>query len=405
MNATHFNRRFLQPHTLWLAAAAGLTAVLVACGGGGGGGNGTPTPTTTATTFSGPISGFGSVIVNGVRIDDSAATITLDDDNGGGRDVDLKLGMVVEVEGERDSGAQTGKATSIATHSFVQGPISAINPAGNQLTVLGVVITVTPGTAFAGTDVTALGSLALNDTVEIHGLPNGTGGSLKATYIERIPATNDARLTGTVQDAASGSFTLNGITVQYLPTNLVNLPGGVTNGMTVRVKGTLSSPTTIVASKVRQLNLVPALAEGRQMELEGIISTFNSATDFAIATLKVSVPSNATVSGTPALGSRVEVKGTVVGGILVATQVEVENEAQEPAEAHELHSLIASIDKTQQNFTLRDGALVVKWDSSTVFDSATLPHGADDLALGLKVEVRGRLTGNAVLATRIKQDK
>ncbi|CAG9240609.1 conserved hypothetical protein [Paraburkholderia caribensis] len=405
MKATCFNRRLIRPRAWWLPVAAGLTAVLVACGGGGGGSSSTATPAAaaTATTFSGPITGFGSVFVNGVRIDDNSATITLDDDNGGGRDADLKLGMVVDIQGEHDNGAQTGRATSISSHSFVQGPISAINVAGNQLTVLGVAVTVVPGTAFGGTNVTSLASLGLNDTVEIHGLPDATGSKVTATRIERIPSTNEVRLIGTAQSATTGQFVLNGMAVQYTAASLVNLPNGVTNGMTVRVKGNLSGASTIVASRIRQVSLVPALAEGQRLEVKGVISTFNSASSFSISTLRVTVPSTATVSGTPAPGTRVEVKGTVVQGVLVATQVEVENE-NEPAEAHEFHSVIASIDKSQQTLTLRDGSVVVKWDGSTVFDTATLPRGADDLVAGLKVEVKGRLTGSAVLATRIKRD-
>jgi hypothetical protein len=405
MKATCFDRHLIQACTWRLAAAAALTAVLVACGGGGGGSSPTATPTAAAaaTTFSGPITGFGSVIVNGVRIDDNSAAITLDDDNGGGRDADLKLGMVVDIQGEHDNGAQTGRATSISSHSFVQGPISAINAAANQLVVLGVVVTVVPGTAFGGTNATSLASLALNDSVEIHGLPDATGSKVTATRIERIPPTNEVRLVGTTQSVTTGQFALNGMAVQYTAASLVNFPNGVTNGMTVRVKGNLSGPSTIVASRIRQINLVPALAEGQRLEVKGVISTFNSSSSFSIATLRVTVPSTATVSGTPALGTRVEVKGTMVQGVLVATQVEVENE-NEPAEAHELHSVIAAIDKSQQTLTLRDGSVVVRWDGTTVFDTATLPRGADDLVAGGKVEVKGRLTGNAVLASRIKRD-
>src|SRR4051812_20326273 len=66
------------------AALTSLTAVvvLVACGGGGGGGGGagdTGAPTTGtpsgATSYTlGTISSFGSVVVGGVRFDDSNAT-------------------------------------------------------------------------------------------------------------------------------------------------------------------------------------------------------------------------------------------------------------------------------------------------------------------------------------------
>jgi hypothetical protein len=90
---------------LGAAAASSASALLVACGGGGD----DPAPTTpptgggTATTSSytdGVISGFGSVIVGGVRFDDSAASITTEDGTAVAASA-MKLGMTIEIEGGR----------------------------------------------------------------------------------------------------------------------------------------------------------------------------------------------------------------------------------------------------------------------------------------------------------------
>jgi len=93
-----------------------LACVLAACGGGGGGdlaGVGTGgTGTVSSTVGVGPISGFGSVIISGVRYDDSAATVTDEDGNARTR-ADLKLGMVGAVSGSADFVAGTGVATGI----------------------------------------------------------------------------------------------------------------------------------------------------------------------------------------------------------------------------------------------------------------------------------------------------
>ncbi|GAB7545377.1 hypothetical protein CS8_050580 [Cupriavidus sp. 8B] len=402
------SRRRIMARTLWLAAAAGITTLLVACGGGGGDSApapSTPAPTATPTSFSGTITGFGSLIVNGVRIDNSAAKTTLDDDNPNAGADDIRLGMVVAIEGERDNSGATGRATSIAARSFVQGPISSINVAGNTLTVLGVVVTVSPSTVFDGNGLTGLAVLSINDTVEVHGLPDATGAHLKATRIEKKAPTAEIRLTGVVQGATATSFTINGITVQFTPAALVNLPSGVINGAVVRVKGTLTAPTVIAAARVRGTTLIPAIPQGQRAELEGVITKFTSATDFEVSGLRVTVPSTATVSGTPTLGARVEVKGAVANGVLVATQVEVEDEAHEANEANELHGTISSLDKAAQTFVLSSGGgVTVKWNSATVFDNATLPRGADDLAAGMRLEIRGKVSGNVVLASRIKRD-
>jgi len=73
-------------HTGFRNLALTLLLVLAGCGGGGGGGGSTPPvinppPPTNGIDRGGiavgPIDGFGSVIVNGVRFDTSAAAFTV----------------------------------------------------------------------------------------------------------------------------------------------------------------------------------------------------------------------------------------------------------------------------------------------------------------------------------------
>jgi hypothetical protein len=76
---------------------------LVACGGGGGGSstpeNTTPdTPAPTETTIAqGVVTGFGSVIVNGVHFDVSAASINVDGNSQ--VESDLGVGQLVRITG------------------------------------------------------------------------------------------------------------------------------------------------------------------------------------------------------------------------------------------------------------------------------------------------------------------
>ncbi len=68
--------------------------MLGGCGGGVDSGG-----TGGASTYaSGPINGFGSIVVNGVHFDDSTGSISDDDGNARNRS-DLQLGMVVETRG------------------------------------------------------------------------------------------------------------------------------------------------------------------------------------------------------------------------------------------------------------------------------------------------------------------
>ena len=95
-------------------AALALMAAIAACGGGGGGGGGsTVSGVNTGSTgsfTSGSISGFGSIIVNGVRFDDSAAAVKEED----GDDArELKLGMMVAINSSVISAGSTATASTI----------------------------------------------------------------------------------------------------------------------------------------------------------------------------------------------------------------------------------------------------------------------------------------------------
>ena len=401
MNLTQLRTR-LKPRYAWMSAGGLAMAVLVACGGGAGTASTAGTSTTSASS-SGPITGFGSIFVNGVRIDDSAAVTTLDDDSSGG-DADLKLGMMVDVDADTDANGNPAKATAISARSFVQGPISTISVANNQLTLLGMTVTVSPRTVFDGAGVTGLASLNAGDGIEVHGLADATGG-VKATRIERkASATTDIRVTGTVQSTDSTSLTINGVKVKYQTANLVNMPNGVVTGMLVRVKGTLSG-TDIVASKVREVRYGPKLKENQRTEVDGVVTAFTSATSFEVNGLSVSVPATVQVQGTVARGVRVEVKGQVTNNVLVASKVEVQDESREADDAHELHGSIFSLDVTGKSFTMRDGSLTVKWDSNTTFDPSSLSTGAAGLSTGLRIEIKGKVVGNVLIATSIQIDK
>ena len=128
-----------------------LACVLAACGGGGGGdlaGVGTGgTGTVSSTVGVGPISGFGSVIISGVRYDDSAATVTDEDGNARTR-ADLKLGMVGAVSGSADFVAGTGVATGIRYGSEIVGPVESVDLAGGRFTVLGATVSIKTATVF-----------------------------------------------------------------------------------------------------------------------------------------------------------------------------------------------------------------------------------------------------------------
>ena len=101
-----------------VSASLAATLILTACGGGGDAAVASPGASAAATTV-GSISGFGSIIVNGVRFEDNAARITDDSDNSMSASA-LGLGMTVEVRGSvNDDGSGSASSCSMRLCSRV----------------------------------------------------------------------------------------------------------------------------------------------------------------------------------------------------------------------------------------------------------------------------------------------
>ena len=173
-----------------------LALSLLGCGGGGGGdGNNQVSGIDRGgiTIAQGPINGFGSVIVNGVRYSTTGATITIDDQPG--VESDLRVGQVVRVEGQLDAGGTTGTATRVSYDDDVEGPIQSIDRSAT-LVVLGQTIMVGPSTSFDDRiSPRSLAGLAVGDRIEVSGLVTA-GGVIEATRIELKPASSAVELKG-----------------------------------------------------------------------------------------------------------------------------------------------------------------------------------------------------------------
>ncbi len=376
-----------------LAAGASFcaTALLVACGGGGDAGT-TPASDTAAVAYSqGAITGFGSVFVNGVRFDDSSATVTDDDDNASSSTA-LKLGMMVQVDaGAVDRSASSAIARAIRWGSEVVGPVGTINLTDSTVVVLGQTVLVTSSTVFDSTLAGGLSALTAGAVLEVHGILDPANSRIVATRIEPRVGATFYKIRGVIAnlDTTAKTFTINGQLVSYvgLPAGLV--PPGLTNGQIVRVRlQTTQVNGAWVATALRGGLRLPDA--NRDAEVEGAITVFTSATDFEISGLKVNA-ANATFPDGNAdviLGARVEVHGTVVNGILVATRVEVEEHHTPDQRPLELRGNMGNLNTTNKTFALRG---VTVWYGGTVsYVNGTVAT----LANNARVEIKGVLSAD-----------
>lgn len=368
-------------------------AVIAACGGGGSDAGGTAA---TGTAF-GKIEGFGSIIVNGVRYEDSAATVVNDDDEASSTS-ELKLGMVVEVKSDGVSNG-TGTARHIGFGSGLVGPVDAVDATAGTLTVLGQSVTVSSTTVFDGITAGGLSAITAGTVVNIHGIFDPNTGVTAATRIEVKNFVPAYRLRGVVSDLDTTAKTLKigGQSVSYAAVERV--PVNLANGFVVRARlAKVQVAGVWIAERLKAA--YPQLENRDNAEIEGFVTAFTSATAFSVNGIPVDA-SAATVEGDVALlvlGARVEVEGAVVDGVLKATKVEIKTERRDRERGFELHGLVSGLNTTAKTFSLR--GLTVDYSGSVTFKDGTEAQLVD----GARVEVKGALNADrtAIVATSIE---
>jgi hypothetical protein len=396
--------------------------MLAACGGGGGT---TPLQTVTASRSGegeaprgadgavsssaaaaasamvrarGPVSALATLGVNGVRYEDRTAAVRI---NGRERLVeDLKLGMVVEVEAERNDATGVALARDIRASSFAEGRVDAIDLAARTITVMGITIAVPASTVFEGWTGLQDPLLKAGEMVEVHGLASGPAGAV-ATRIERKAAaaagTEDMALTGVLSllNTVHKTFVLSGNVVAYSHARVENVGAGLADGMTVRVEGVRSGPGVIAATEINGAQRAAGSLEGYRVEEEGYVSDFTGPARFRVNGMSVDA-SGAVVTGTLADNVRVEVRGVIRDAVLVAATVELDDAGNGRAggEESKFEGAVAALGAG----SFQMNGLTVMWDANTRFDDVA--PGA--IQPGMRLEVEAVWSGAEYVATRIR---
>ena len=388
----------------------GVAILAAACGGGGGGSSGGVTAGIDRggiVTATGSITGFGSVHVNGVHYVTTGATITLDDNPGA--ESDLRVGQVVRIEGRIDQDGVNGTATRVIFDDEVEGPVQSIDRVNSRLVVLGRTVQVSTQTSFDDSiSPRSLEGVAVGDRIEVSGLV-ATTGVVEATRIERKTAQSSVEVKGTISslDTNARSFALSQLTVSYASAQLNGFTSGQpANGDRVEAFGSVDGNGVLVATRVERESGGTAGNADEQADYEGLITSFVSATDFAVAGQRVTTTASTAYEGGTAsnlaLDVPVEVEGRFnASGVIVATKVQFRRGSDT-----EFSGRVDSVNAAGNSLVVF--GVTIRVNSLTRFEDHS---GADvqrfsltSIAVGDYVEVDAYNDGSGLLATKLERD-
>ncbi len=388
---------------------------LAACGGSGSDndiagidGSGAP------AYSSGPITGFGSILLNGKRyIIENETSILFDGVNV--LQTELKVGQFVTIASSKLDDNGNRIADLVRSDTLIEGPITSIDISGNTISVLGQQIRINRDTIFDD-DLAdrSINGLLVDDVIEVTGIQNKNGVIL-ATRIELDDDNDNFKLVGPISDLNESlqEFTMNGLTVSYFGATLEDLPGGsLSDGDIVKVEGNLNSGV-LEAEEVEGFDDVyEDFSNDDKLEIKGPVTRFVSSTDFDVNGILVRVTGETEYEGGSvgelAADIVLEVEGYWDGSSLVAEEISFEREKN-----IELKGIISNIAAT--NATLNEGVLTilgisVTTNARTTFEDSSesdvFDFGFDDLSLGNYVELEGYISeSNEIVITDLEREE
>lgn len=340
---------------LWVLTT-GLLSLLAACGGGGqladGGIGGTG-------ISSGSITGFGSIFVNGVQYDVDNAAFMRNGEVASGQDA-FSVGEFVTVMGQVNNDGLSGVATEVRFGALLQGVVTAVSGDGVSLEVLGQTVRISPLTVFHGFQ--QLQDLRLGNMLEI----SGVNDAQQAIFASSIRLVADSysegmtlQLSGKVVevDPFNQRLQIGNLSVDYASASIQGLPARepeIGQYLTVSTQTALQEQALHALSLQLQPNAL-SVVNIAKIEVEGVITRFNSSSNFAVNGIDVLSNSKTEFeygkASDLALNAFVEVEGSVDSqGVLLAAEIKIKN--AKTSTIGELEGAITQLDSAAQTFVI-----------------------------------------------------
>lgn len=385
---------------------AGLLAglVLAACGGGGSGTAGSAR----SIVSNGTITGFGSVIVDGIEYETTEAEFEVGDDTNQTQDA-FSVGQRVRVTGTVDDNGNH-IALRVEYEAELHGIVTAVDITQGKFNALGQTIRTDASTIFSGID--ALSALTVGDSVEVSGT-RGADNAILASFVRKDDTPgSEVELRGivTALNSESKIFSIGSQIIDY--SNATLSPSGFvpTSGAAVKVKGSLQSGT-LIATKIKADKDLHQQDKGSEARLEGFINSVAvDGSQFTVNSTIVNLNSSTKFEGGSSenlvVGNRVEVEGILqADGSLSAAKVGFELEHSSGAKGL-IKGSVSNIDLNAQKITVLGVTLDI--EQSTVFrDSRDKDKffALSDLSVGDYVEVGFSESTVKFSALRIERQK
>jgi hypothetical protein len=401
---------------LSLPLLATCLPILNGCGSGGGGnattgidGSGSPVPALAVDTR-GSIDAFGSVILNGTRYETRDALILI---NGQSASEDaLHPGYVIDLRGSIAS-SSGASAQRLDFRPSLVGNLQTIDPATQQLQLLGQTVQLQTSTSFAS-DITPadISGLIPGERLLISGQRNPQG-IWVARRVERSAL--EPQLIGTLSalDASERRFSLNGTTVDATAARFDGVNGNrLRDGMLLQARGRWENDI-LVAEVIAELNDSPT-AGTLQISRDGFITAYTSPSAFSLGNLACTTDSQTRfINGSAAnlaLGQDVEVKGRLnANGIL-----QIESLSFTPEDNNRVEGTLTSLSLSTENgislgtLELSDGSRVQTTATTRYEDKSDTNlrrFSLANLQTGDYLEVRGYTSDNRFIASRLERRK